>query len=156
MSNAVAERDTPKALFFLNSLLQNNIHPLQALAVVANQIRKLILAKDFIHSESGTAWRKDLNYERFQNALLPKLEEREPDLLTANVHPYAVYMTFRQSSNYTMAELTGALELLLDADIRLKTSGQDARVVLENATLRICGNEETFPSHMTQSSSIRE
>jgi DNA polymerase-3 subunit delta len=156
MSNAVAERDTPKALFFLNSLLQNNVYPLQVLAVVANQIRKLILAKDFIHSKSGSAWRKDMNYPRFQKALLPKLEEREPDLLTSNVHPYAVYMMFKQSSNYTMAELTGALELLLDADIRLKSSGQNAKVVLENATLRICGNEETLPNHMSQASSIRE
>jgi DNA polymerase-3 subunit delta len=153
MSNAVAERDTPKALFFLNSLLQNNVYPLQVLAVVANQIRKLILAKDFIHGMSESGWKKDLSYKGFEKAVLPKLEKREPDILTSNVHPYAVYMTFRQSSNYTMAELTGALELLLDADIRLKTSGQDAKVVLENATLLICGDEE---SHMSQSSSIRE
>lgn len=149
MSNAVAERNTPKALFYLDSLLQNNVHPLQVLAVVGNQIRKLILAKDFIHSTSGSDWRKDLSYAGFQKKLLPKLEEREPDLLTSNVHPYAVYMTFKQSNNYTMAELTRALELLLDADIRLKTSGQGPKVVLEKATLCICGDEEMFLSHMS-------
>ncbi len=149
MSNAVAERDTPKALFFLDSLLQNNVYPLQVLAVVGNQIRKLILAKDFIHSKSGSDWKKDLSYAGFQKTLLPKLEEREPDLLTGNAHPYAVYMTFKQSNNYTITELTRALELLLDADIRLKTSGQNAKVVLENATLRICGDEQTFQSHIS-------
>ena len=156
MSNAVAERDIPKALFFVDSLLQNNVYPLQVLAVVANQIRKLILAKDFIGSKSGSGWRKDFSFARFQNTLLPKLEKREPDLLTSNVHPYAIYMTFRQSNNYTMAELTMALELLLDADIRLKTSGQEAKVVLENAILGICGDEDTFSSHISQASSIRE
>jgi DNA polymerase-3 subunit delta len=145
MSNAVAERDAPKALFFLDSLLQNNVYPLQVLAVVGNQIRKLILAKDFIHGMSGSGWKKDLSYKAFERTVLRKLEKREPDLLTSNVHPYAVYMTFKQSDNYTMGELTRALELLLDADIRLKTSGQDAKVVLENATMRICGDEETFP-----------
>jgi len=156
MSNAVAERDIFKALFFLNSLLQNNVHPLQVLAVVANQIRKLILAKDFVRSKSGSGWQQDFSFARFQKTLLPKLEEHESALLTSNVHPYAVYMTFRQSSNYTMRELTMALELLLDTDIRLKTYGQEAKFVLENAILRICGDKDTFSSHIDQSSAIRE
>jgi hypothetical protein len=60
-------------------------------------------------------------------------------------------MTLKQSHNYTLEELVGALEGLLDADIRLKTSGQHAKVVLENATLRICGDEQTFASHISQS-----
>ena len=156
MSNAVAERDIPKALFFLDSLLKNNVHPLQVLAVAANQIRKLILAKDVIHVMSESGWKNDLSYKDFERIVLPKLEKREPDLLTVNIHPYAIYMTFRQSNNYTMTELTMALEQLLDADIRLKTSGQGAKVVLENAILRICGDEETFSSHISQSSSVRE
>ena len=108
------------------------------LAAIANQIRKLILAKDFIHTRSESGWRKDLTYAGFQKTVLPDLEKREPDLLTNNAHPYAVYMTFRQSDNHTMRELTSALEFLLDADIRLKTSGQDAKMVLEQGILRIC------------------
>lgn len=139
ISNAVAERDTPKALFFLDNLLQNNVYPLQVLAAIANQIRKLILAKDFMRGRSESGWRKDLSYAGFQKIIWPALEKREPDLLTGNAHPYAVYMTFKQSDNYAFEELTGALEVLLDADIRLKTTGQDAKIVLEAAMLRICG-----------------
>jgi DNA polymerase-3 subunit delta len=151
MSNAIAERDTHKALFFLGSLLKNNVHPLQVLAVVTNQIRKLILAKDFLCSKPGNSRAKDLSYAGFQKLILPELEKREPDLLTGNAHPYAIYMTLKQSHNYALEELTRALELLLDADIRLKTSGQHPKVVLENATLRICGDEQTFPSHISPS-----
>ena len=138
MSNAVAKRDTHKALFFLDSLLRSSIHPLQVLAVVTNQIRKLILAKDFIHSEYGNGWRKDLSYAVFQKMILPKIEEREPDSLTGNTHPYAIYMTLKQSHNYTLEELIGALELLLDTDIRLKSTGQNPKMVLEHAVLGIC------------------
>jgi len=138
MSNAVAKRDTHKALFFLDSLLRSSIHPLQVLAVVTNQIRKLILAKDFIHSEYDNGWRKDLSYAAFQKMILPKIEEREPDSLTGNTHPYAIYMTLKQSHNYTPEELMGAMELLLDTDIRLKSSGQNAKMVLEHAVLGIC------------------
>lgn len=138
MSNAVAKRDTHKALFFLDSLLRSSIHPLQVLAVVTNQIRKLILAKDFIHSEYGNGWRKDLSYAAFQKMILPKIEKREPDSLTGNTHPYAIYMTLKQSHNYTLEELIGALELLLDTDIRLKSTGQNPKMVLEHAVLGIC------------------
>jgi DNA polymerase-3 subunit delta len=139
MGNAIAGRDMHRALFFLESLLQNSVHPLQVLAAVANQIRKLVLAKDFIRSGSGNGWRKDISYAGFQKIILPELEKRDPDLLTGSAHPYAIYMTLKQSDNYTLKELIGALELLFDADVRLKTSGQNAKTVLEHAVFGICG-----------------
>ncbi len=137
MTNAIAERDTHRALFFLDSLLKNNFFPLQVLAAATNQIRKLILAKDVIHGRHGSGWRQDISYAAFQKMILPELEKREPDFLTSNAHPFAIYMTLKQSDNYTVEDLIGALEVLLDADIRLKRSGQDAKIVLEQAILRI-------------------
>jgi len=137
MTNAVGERNTPKALFFLDSLLKNNFFPLQVLSAATNQIRKLILAKDFIRGRHGSGWKRDQSYAAFQKMTLPGLENREPDLLTNNAHPFAIYMTLKQSDNYTLEELIEALEVLLDTDIRLKSSGQDAKIVLEHAILRI-------------------
>ncbi|HID30320.1 MAG TPA: DNA polymerase III subunit delta [Desulfobacterales bacterium] len=139
MTNAVAERDTRRALFFLNSLLKNNFVPLQVLAAVSNQMRKLILARDFIQSKHGGGWRQDLSYPAFQKIILPELGKREPDFLTSKAHPFVIYMALKQSGNYTLEELIGALEVLLEADIRLKRSGQNARIVLEHAILRIHG-----------------
>ena len=139
MTNAIAERDTLRALFFLNSLLKNNFVPLQVLAAVGNQMRKLILAKDFIQSRHGGGWRQDLSYPVFQKMILPELGKREPDFLTSKAHPFVIYMALKQSGNYTLEELIGALKVLLDADIRLKRTGQNARIVLEHAILRIHG-----------------
>lgn len=137
MTNAIAERDTRKALFFLDSLLKNNFYPLQVLSAATNQIRKLILAKDFIQDKHGSGWERDLSYGAFQKIILPELEKREPDFLTSNAHPFAIYKTLKQSDNYTVEELIGAFEVLLDADIRLKSSGQNAKIVLEHAILNI-------------------
>ncbi len=72
MTNAIAERNTQGALFFLDSLLKNKVHQLQVLAAVANQIRKLILAKDLIHGRYGNGWRQGLSYAAFQ-----KIEKRQ-------------------------------------------------------------------------------
>jgi DNA polymerase-3 subunit delta len=44
------------ALFLMNSLLDDGMHPLQLLAAVANQIRRLLLAKDFIVRDRGRSW----------------------------------------------------------------------------------------------------
>jgi len=139
MTNAIGERDTRRALFFLGSLLKKNFFPLQVLSAATNQIRKLILAKDFTRSQYGSSWRQDLSYAAFQKMILPELQKREPDLFTSSTHPFALHMTLKQSDNYTLEELIGALATLLDADLRLKRSGQDAKIVLEHAIISICG-----------------
>lgn len=145
IGNAIAERDTQKALFFTHSLLEAGLHPLQVLSAMANQIRRLILAKDLLRSKYGAGWRKDLSYQAFQKTVFPGIEEREPDLLTDGVHPYAIYKTLQNSYNYTLEELIRALELLLDTDLRLKSAGQNPKMVLEYGVLSICkiGDHET-------------
>lgn len=140
MTNAIGDRQAVRALFYLGSLLKGGMFSLQALSAVSNQIRKLLLAKDFVQGRHGRDWRPNLDYRVFQKKILPQLQRHESDLLTAKAHPYALYMTLKQSDNYTLEELVGALETLLETDKRLKRSGgQDARVVLERAVLQICG-----------------
>jgi len=139
LGNAIGERATGRALSLLDSLLKANFFPLQILSAAINQVRKLLLARDFIRSEYGGGWKQGLSYRAFQKAVWPEMEKREPDFLTSKAHPYVIYKTLQHSDNYTVEELATALEILLDADIRLKTSAHDARVVLEHAMLRICG-----------------
>ena len=139
LSNAIGERDTRTALILVESLLKANFFSLQILSAVINQVRKLILASDFVRSMSGDGWKKGMSYGTFQKILLPELDKRKGDLLRGNAHPFVVYKALAHSDNYTFDELAGALEILFDTDIRLKTSGQDARLVLEHAILRICG-----------------
>lgn len=145
MTNAIGNREVGKALFYVDNLLKNNFFPLQVLSAAANQIRKLMLAKNFSRGGHAGTWRKDLSYQAFQKNVLPQLQKCESDLLAGNTHPYPVYMTLRNSENYTLEELAEALETLLDADLRLKRSGQDPKMVLERAIFRICGgsNETT-------------
>jgi DNA polymerase III delta subunit len=81
-----------------------------------------------------------MSYAAFQKTVLPELERRKGDLTGSSNHPFVIYNAFVHSDNYTFDELAQALEVLLDADMRLKTTGQDARLVLAHAILNICGN----------------
>ena len=69
LTNAVADRSVHDALFYLNSLLSEGLHPLQILAGIVNQTRKLLIAKDSLE-------RLPANQFQPGNALQPVLHDR--------------------------------------------------------------------------------
>ncbi|MDY6838495.1 MAG: DNA polymerase III subunit delta [Thermodesulfobacteriota bacterium] len=153
LTNAIGERDTEKALFFVDSLLKADFFPLQILAAAVNQVRKLLVARDFTQRPQGRGWKRGMGYGAFQKTMLKELDKAEGGALISNTHPFVVYKTFAHADNYTFDELGKALEVLLDADIRLKTTGQDPKLVLDRVILAICGsyspplNQQTLSAH---------
>lgn len=71
LTNAVADRRIEKALFFLSTLLAADFHPLQILAAVTNQVRRLILAKDFMADKQSSGWHAGLSFAAFQQSVMP-------------------------------------------------------------------------------------
>lgn len=81
LTNAIADRQLEKALFFLDSILSAEFHPLQILAAITNQIRKLLLAKDFAKSPHGKGWHAGLAYNVFQQNIIPSIVTYDHSLL---------------------------------------------------------------------------
>ena len=81
LTNAVAERSAEKSLFFLNSLLLENFHPLQILASITNQIRKLAVIKDFAKSPLASAWYPEMQYARFASHMMTAIQSYNKELL---------------------------------------------------------------------------
>lgn len=54
---------------------------------------------------------------------------------------YPVFLALKKSGKYTMEKLVNIMEKLSKADIQLKTTGRDPRMVLEEAVIYICRNE---------------
>ena len=149
LSNAIGERDAPKALLLVQSLLKAKLVPLQILSAATKQVRKMILIADLMRVASGRSWKRGMTYGTFQKAVWPELSRCKGAVLSGNAHPFAVYKTLVHSDNYTFEELGEAMGILLEADIRLKTGTQDAGLVMEDALLRICGtsaNPSTSPA----------
>ena len=80
-TNAVADRQVEKALFLLNALLTADFHPLQVLAALINQIRRLILAKDFAKSLQASGWHANLAFNTFQQSIMPAVAAYDDSLL---------------------------------------------------------------------------
>lgn len=81
LTNAISERNIEKSLFFLDSLFKDNVHPLQILAAIINQIRKLLLVKGFLESVHGSSWQAGMQFSQFKNRVMPSIQSFDRDLL---------------------------------------------------------------------------
>ena len=184
LSNAIANRNLEMTLFVLNSLLGvDKFHPLQALAGLVNQIRRLLLVKGFVESSYGGDWDYwiGLGYLNgewpkadFKNYVIPAIQEHDRALLdqikswenqeaddkntkkakkktdkwmsdfviVKNPNsPIPVYKLLQNSERFTKNELISAFEILSEADVRLKSTGQNPKLILEQAIIRLCRKE---------------
>ena len=80
LTGAVSDRNLGNALFFLDSLLAGDAHPLQILAALANQVRRLLLAKDFAESAHGSAWFEGCTYNQFKTGVVPAMTAYDQQL----------------------------------------------------------------------------
>jgi DNA polymerase-3 subunit delta len=81
LTNAVSDRNLERSLFYLDSILSAGLHPLQILAALTNQIRKLLMVKDFVESPHGNGWNAGCSYHQFQNRIMPEVLAYDRELL---------------------------------------------------------------------------
>jgi DNA polymerase III subunit delta len=170
LTNAVADRNLVQSLSYLNRLLNAKWHPLQILSALTNQMRKLLVAKSFVASEYGKCWSRGTHYRQFQKTVMPAIiahdnqvgdktkdwldlftektekgrggKKKAPDVVLAvnPKSPYPVYQTLLKAEKYTLQELVNAMANLNQTDLRLKSTGQDAAIVLKKTLMGICGS----------------
>ena len=162
LTNAVADRNLVDALFYLDSLLATAFHPLQMLAALTNQIRKLLVAKDFCESDPGRVWSAGMPYHQFQQQVMPVIQAYDEQVVARSrewsaAHPsipakevtdlrlvtnpnnaYPVFQTLLKCVKFTRGELVRGLTLLRGADVGMKTSAQDPVLILKKAVGDIC------------------
>lgn len=80
LTNALAERNKVQTLFYLDTLLKAKWHPLQILAAIANQVRKLLVAKDFACGVGRQAWSAGMGYQQFQQHVMPVIQSHDAQI----------------------------------------------------------------------------
>lgn len=174
LTTAISGRDTQDALFFLNSLLSSEFHYLQIFTAITNQIRKLLIVKEFVESPYGREWHAGIQYNKFRSSIMPAIQEHDSallkqledweniiskddasnkkkkgkskksklntDLLIAKNpnNPYPVFLLFSKSERFTKEELLDSIEYMSKADLRLKSTGQNPKLVMEDVIFHIC------------------
>ncbi len=164
-TNALAGRSMADALFYMNSLLNGEMHPLQILAAMINQVRKLVVAKGFAQGPGARVWSKNMAYQQFSRSAINAVVQQDEalkdeickwekalftkkmgkagkgktDLVLAKnpKSAYPVYQTLLKSDAYSKKELLLAMNRLSEADVMMKSTGQDMKLILEKTLISI-------------------
>ena len=144
LTGALSGRNLILALKTLHELLDQGLHPLMIMTMIVREIRFLFQANLLIASGRLGAYQSNMDYGRFQKAILPALKgltaDGEEPIAVVSQHPFVIYQALKNAERFTRAELTGYLDLLVRTDLALKTTGQDPRLLLERVLIAVCGN----------------
>jgi len=144
LGDALGDRDLPRLLKRLDEELwevkfDSQKSEIGLLYGLIAKVRAMLLLKEMLRE----GWIKpDGDYNRFKSQL-----ERVPaDKLPADrrfnplaLNPYVLYKALPQVKQYSHTELVRAMDLLLQCNQRLVTSGLDESLVLQQALVQIVG-----------------
>jgi DNA polymerase-3 subunit delta len=132
LTRSIGERDALAALRHLARLIAQGEHPLKLLAVLAGELRRLLLARQLLETDLRGRWRRDMTYTQFQQHIL---EPGQP-LLSRN--GYADYMCLQRASTFSLGTLVSHVKAVHEADLRLKSSGTQPRLIMEKLVVAMC------------------
>jgi len=139
LNNAITEKNCEAALQVLRGLLDQNYHPLQILASLATEVRRLLLAREFIEDHLAGILDPSISYGKFQKNVLPMVKEKtDKGSPLGSMHPFALHKTLVRSRAYQTEELVDAMEHLLRGDLTLKSTGLSERTVMESLIMKLC------------------
>lgn len=133
LTRALGERDVASALGQLARLIDQGEHPLKILGTVASEVRRLLAARQLLSGELAKLWRRGMTYPQFQQTVL-----RHGASPLGGRNPYGDYMCLQRAERFTLAELSSFMQGLFEADLRLKSSASQPRMVLEKLFLEMC------------------
>jgi DNA polymerase-3 subunit delta len=89
LTGAVSERNPVNALYHINSLLSSGYHYLQVLTAITNQVRKLMITRNFLESPAAKAWNPGMGFDRFKREIMP-LVAKYDETTARQVHAHQV------------------------------------------------------------------
>ena len=133
LTESVTSGKLEDGLLILDHLQNNGVHGLAILATLRNHIKKLLLIRSFQELKSP-AYTQSLSFPVFQKSYLPKIKEGRDEWFTLlwKIHPYALYMLFRQAKQFRCEDLQDGLKEVLAAEYRMKSSSVDSRLIMDN------------------------
>lgn len=136
-TGAFSTRSAAKTVPLLRGLLDQGEPALRILAMVAREIRLLLLARESIDAGLQGVWRDGMTYAAFQTRVLPALDGATKAAFGRG-HPFALFRRFEDAARIPAPRLRRALVDVADLDVRFKSTGTDPRLLLETFVIGWC------------------
>jgi DNA polymerase-3 subunit delta len=136
LTNAISDQNACAALANLNRLMACGRHPLLLLGALASEARRLIAARELLDGVLRDRWKRGMLYPQFQQQVA------RGGLPSGMRGSYGEYMCFTRAQRFTMPDLRRYLSAIHDADARLKSTGTNPRLVLEELIFSVSIRDE--------------
>ncbi len=142
LGDALGDRDLPRLLKRLDEELWETKFDSQKSEIgllygLISKVRAMLLLKEMLRE----GWIKPTNdYNHFKSQLERVPKDKLPGDKKFNplaLNPYVLYKALPQARKYTQGELVRAMDLLLNCNRRLVSSGLDETLVLQQALVQI-------------------
>ncbi len=115
LMDAISEKKAETAIKILNRFFENNENEQYIVAMLARQIKNLLIIKNLKENNATEA----------------------EILKSTKLHPFVVKKTLQQSRNFTVEELKELHKRLFEVDIKLKSDNIDSKIILTNFVFAI-------------------
>lgn len=131
LNDAVASRNLAQSLLLLKGLLNSGLHSLVIVATMRNLLRKLLFFRA-LQEQDNPRYNPGQAYGPFQKGYLAAIKTEQGDSEFLKGHPFVVYKGFQQAEKFSLPTLRLALSRLLATEYKLKSSGSQDNLLLEN------------------------
>lgn len=147
LARALRESNPKKLLLALHENLQVVDHPLQSLAAMASEFRKIIAARELLFTSFRSNWKPDMTFDQFVSFAAKVRSEKPPEksikgkLNLLNQKDFPLFQLLKTAQSFPLERLIKIMEAILAADIQIKSSklGSAApEIILENLVFAIC------------------
>jgi DNA polymerase-3 subunit delta len=136
-TRALSQGQAGAALSLLRGLFAQGEPPLRLLALIARELRMLLVARDCLADSLRSAWTARLPFAQFRDRVLPALRDDEREAF-AGAHPFAIYLSLQNAARASTRGLQRALLELQEIDVALKSTRTDPQMRLEAFVLTLC------------------
>jgi len=141
LTDALGKRNLEKALLIAGRLGEYGVHPLALIATIKNYTRTLLLFRA-LQENPDLGYSPSMQPGAFQKNILPALKEDTNWSKELAGHPYALFMQFKTAAGFALSTLQQWMEMLLQADFRLKGSPVTAENVMQYLLISMLTNED--------------
>lgn len=141
--SAILEKNLNQALANLRDLFRQGVHHLMILTMVSREIRLLLHAKIVLASGRLRSFRPGMDYGQFSVQVYPRLKEMAAEaggegLFLVHQHPFVIYNALKNSGKFSQTRLLRHIDQLVAADVAMKSTGRDPRLMLERLVIDLC------------------
>ncbi|MEJ2719371.1 MAG: DNA polymerase III subunit delta [Deltaproteobacteria bacterium] len=146
ITRALRTGETRRCLTALDDNLKIVAHPLQTLAAIANEYRRLMVARELLFTTFRPYWKAGMSYQRFVPVAKKAREERADKATKGkfnllSMKDYPLYLYLKDAQRFPMEILVRIMEAILEADVLMKSTkvgSVSPRSIMEDLVLNIC------------------